>query len=200
MARNRARSAARRERAAGPAILRMRGLRWVPVPLAVLAAVIGALVMGAFQGQMASANAHQTGYRSGGLALSVDTMRWMPNMKPTSSGYQMPASMMPGMQPAGDNRLHVEISLGNVTTSVQRYSITDFTVSSPGGKPLHADSVAHSNTPVSADLAPGFETTTDIYFDIPAQQSKHLILKWSHGGSVVFIPVNTNGNPSTMRM
>src|SRR6202046_5845901 len=79
MARNRARSAARRGRAAGPAILRMPGLRWVPVPLAALGAGIGVLVMGSFQGQVAEVNAHQVGYRAGGLALSVDTMYWMGN-------------------------------------------------------------------------------------------------------------------------
>lgn len=167
-----------------------RGLRWVPVPLAVLAAAIGMLVMGSFQGQVASANAHQTGYRAGGIALSVETMQWMMNMKP-GGGYQMPASMMPGFQAVGDDRLRVEVNLSNVTTSTQPYSIFDFTISSPGGKTWHIDSVEHSNTPMSAHLAPGFGTNIDIYFDIPAKQSKHLILKWSHGGTTVSIPVNT---------
>lgn len=177
----------------------LRGLRWVPVPLAVLAAAIGALVMGSFQGQVASANAHQTGYRAGGLALSVETMQWMMNMKP-SGGYQMPASMMPGFQSVGDDRLRVEVNLSNVTTSTQPYSITDFTISSPGGKTWHIDSVEHSNTLLSADLAPGFGTNVDIYFDIPAKKSKHLILKWSHGGTTVSIPVNTGNMSANMKM
>lgn len=178
---------------------RLPGLRWVPVPLAVLAAVIGALVMGSFQGQVASANAHETGYREGGLALSVETMQWMMNMSP-STGYQMPGSMMEGFQKVGDDRLRVEVNLSNVTTSVQPYSIGDFTISGRGGKTYHLDSMVHSNTPVSADLAPGFGTNIDIYFDIPSQQSKHLILRWSHGGTTVSIPVNTNSSATTMKM
>jgi hypothetical protein len=85
----------------------MPGLRWVPVPLAALAAVIGVLVMGSFQGQVAEANAHQSGYRAGGLALSVDTMYWMsnnmtglgPGQQGVANGFSMPASEMPGIQP-----------------------------------------------------------------------------------------------------
>jgi hypothetical protein len=202
MARNRTRSSARRERPAGLAILRMPGLRWVPVPLAALAAVIGVLVMGSFQGQVASANAHQTGYRAGGLALSVGTMTWMMNMKP-SQGYQMPASEMPGMQSVGDNRLRVEVSLSNATTSLQRYSTTDFTVSGPGGKTWKTvgQLQEHSDQPASADLEPGFGTTIDLYFDIPSKQTKNLTLKWSRGGTTVSIPVNTGGGmPSGMHM
>jgi len=170
------------------------------VPLAVLAAAIGMLVMGSFQGQVASANAHQTGYRAGGIALSVQTMQWMMNMGSSGGGYQMPASMMPGFQSVGEDRLRVEVNLSNVTTSTQPYSITDFTISSPGGKTWHIDSVAHSNTPLSAHLAPGFGTNIDIYFDVPAKQSKHLILKWSHGGTTVSIPVNTSKMPANMKM
>lgn len=201
MARNRARSAAGRERAAGLAILRMPGLRWIPVPLATLAAVIGVLVMGSFQGQVASANAHQTGYRAGGLALSVDAMTWMMNMEP-SKGYQMPTSMMPGMQMVGDNRLRVEVSLSNTTTSLQRYSIANFTVSGPGGKTWKTvgQLQQHSDQPASADLEPGFRTTIDLYFDIPSKQTKNLTLKWSRSGTTVSIPVNTSGMPSGMKM
>jgi hypothetical protein len=178
----------------------LRGLRWVPVPLAVLAAVIGALVMGSFQGQQASANAHQTGYRAGGLALSVDTMAWMMNMTPTK-GYQMPASMTPGMQPVGDNRLRVEVSLSDVTTDVQRYSVTDFSLSGPGGKIWKVDGPGHSDMATSAVLEPGFQTTVDLYFDIPAKKSKNLTLKWSRGGTTVSIPVNTGtAGPHSMHM
>jgi hypothetical protein len=210
MARNRARGAVRRERAAGPAILRMPGLRWVPVPLAVLAAVIGMLVMGSFQGQVAEANAHQPpGYRAGGLALAVDTMYWMsnnmtglgPGQKGVPDGFGMPPSEMPGIQPEGDNRLRIEVALSNVTTGMQRYSTTDFTLAGAGGKTWHVDPQGLSVMAGSAKLAPGFQATVDIYFDITASASKHLVLKWSRGGTTVSIPVQIGGASSAgMRM
>jgi hypothetical protein len=210
MARDRARGAARRERAAGSAILRMPGLRWVPVPLAVLAAVIGMLVMGSFQGQVAEANAHQSpGYRAGGLALAVDTMYWMsnnmtglgPGQKGVPDGFGMPASEMPGIQPEGDNRLRIEVALSNVTTGMQRYSTTDFTLAGPGGKTWHVDPQGLSVMAGSAKLAPGFQATVDIYFDVTASASKHLVLKWSRGGTTVSIPVQIGGASSAgMRM
>src|SRR5579859_2455286 len=107
-------------------------LRWVPVPLAVLAAAIGLLVMGTFQGQVAAANANRPGYQAGGLNLSVGTMLWMSNdmtgqgpLNKGTKGYSMAPSMMPGMQTVGEDRLRVEVSLSNTTGDVQRYSIND---------------------------------------------------------------------------
>jgi hypothetical protein len=205
MARNRTRSSAKRKQ---PAILRMPGLRWVPVPLAALAAVIGVLVMGSFQGQSAEANAHQTGYRAGGLAMSVDEMSWLSNNmtgegpgQKVPSGFSMPASEMPGIQPVGDNRLRVEVALSNVTTSMQRYSTTDFTLVTQGGKTFKVNGQEHSDYPASASLAPGFQETVDAFFDIPAQQSNHLTLKWSRGGTTVSIPVTIGaGSMQGMRM
>ncbi|HEY7142828.1 MAG TPA: hypothetical protein VH637_01150 [Streptosporangiaceae bacterium] len=178
---------------------RLGGLRWVPIPLAIFAAVIGALVMGSFQGQVAAANATQTGYRAGGLAMSVDTTLWMMNMK-QPNGYQMPQSEMPGMQSTGDDRLRVEVSLSNVTTSLQRYSTTDFSLASPGGKTWKVNGQGFSTLPASANLEPGFGTTIDLYFDVPAKNSKNLTLKWSRGGTTVSIPVNTGGMPRGMKM
>jgi Domain of unknown function (DUF4352) len=202
MARNRTRGADRRERSrAATAATRFPGLRWVPVPLAALAVVIGVLLMGSFQGQVAAANAHQPpGYRAGGLSLTVGTMLWMMNMKP-SGGYQMPSSMMPGLQKVGDNRLRVEVSLSNVSTSPQWYSANQFSLVAPGGKtwPLSVDT--HNVQPMSGELEPGFETTIDMYFDVPAKNSKNLSLKWARGGTTVSVPVNTGGTGAgTMHM
>ncbi|HEY2550676.1 MAG TPA: hypothetical protein VGI64_08870 [Streptosporangiaceae bacterium] len=206
MAGNRARRAARRERAAGRGILRMPGLRWVPVPLAGLAAMIGVLVVGSFQGQAAEANAQRPpGYRAGGLSLSIDAMYWMsndmtglgPGQKGVRNGYSMPASEMPGIQPEGDNRLRVEVGLSNVTARVQRYSTTDFTLAGAGGKTWKVDSQGLSVMAASAALAPGFQSTVDVYFDIPAQSSKHLTLKWTRDGTTVSIPVSTGSASSS---
>jgi hypothetical protein len=184
-------------------------LRWVPAPLAILAAVIGALVMGSFQGQVAAANARRPpGYQAGGLALSVTTMLWMSNdmsgqgpVKGQSQGFSMAPSMMPGIQAVGENRLRVEVSLSNVTGDMQRYSIGDFSLAGSGSNTWKADGVGHSDLPPSANLQPGFGTTIELYFDVPAKQSKHLTLKWSRGGTTVSIPVHIDdGQPGPMRM
>jgi Domain of unknown function (DUF4352) len=109
----------------------------------------------------------------------------------------MPSSMMPGMQPVGDNRLRVEVDLSNVTGSVQQYSTTDFTLSAPGGKTWQVNSQEHSALPASADLQPGFRTTVDVYFDIPASDSKNLTLHWSRGGRTISMPVKTGSAASS---
>jgi hypothetical protein len=57
---------------------RLRGLRWVPVPLALLAVTMGLLVMGSMQGQ-AEADLASHPNQAGGLSLTVDTMLWMSN-------------------------------------------------------------------------------------------------------------------------
>ena len=186
---------------------RLRSLRWVPVPLALLAAVLGVLVMGSMQGRAAADLASHPN-EAGGLSLNVDTMLWMsndmsgsgappdPSSSANSPGYSMPSSMMPGMQPIGDDRLRVEVDLSNVSGSVQQYSTTDFTLSAPRGKTWQVNSQEHSSQPGSADLQPGFGTTADLYFDIPASDSKHLTLHWSRGGRTISMPVSTNGSPS----
>ena len=192
---------------------RLHGLRWVPVPLALLAAMLGVLVMGSMQGRAAADLAKEPN-QAGGLSLSVDTMGWMSNdmggngapqaaPAPADSpgGYTMPDSMMPGMQPTGDNRLRVEVDLSNVTSSVQQYSTTDFSLSGPGGKTWKVNGQEHSAQPASADLQPGFRTTVDVYFDVPASNSKNLTLHWSRGGRTISMPVNTGGKgPGTMHM
>jgi hypothetical protein len=202
------RSGGRRARKKGRSTpgARLRGLRWVPVPLAILAAALGVLVFGSVQGQAAADLAsHPT--EAGGLSLTVDTMLWLsddmtgsgnPNAAPApGDAYAMPASMMPGMQPAGDNRLRVEVDLANVTSSAEQYATTDFTLSAPGGQTWKVDGQDHSALPASAYLRPGFSTTVDVYFDVPAADSKHLTLHWSRAGRTISIPVNTTGKPSS---
>ncbi len=203
----RAREASRSVRGA-----RLRGLRWVPVPLALLAAMLGLLVVGSMQGRAAADLAKEPS-QADGLGITVNTMVWMsndmagsgaPQAAPApgdSAGYSMPDSMMPGMQPTGDNRLRVEVDLSNVTSSVQQYSTTDFSLSGPGGKTWKVNGQEHSVMPASANLQPGFRTTVDVYFDIPASDSKNLTLRWSRGGRTISLPVNTGGTgPGTMHM
>jgi hypothetical protein len=190
--------AAKRAKRAGP---RLPGLLWVPVPLAVLVTVLGWLVIGSLLGQHAAANdQHAHGYQAGGLALDVQAMGWMSNDMgdgpvQVPQGYSMPSSMMPGMQKTGDNRLHLEFSLSNTTSSVQRYSMSEFRVVAPGGQSWKLSStggIGHA-VPIETVLQPGFRTIVDAYFDIPAKQSKNLTVEWSRDGTTVDIPVSTNG-------
>ena len=196
---------------------RLRGLRWVPVPLALLVVALG---LGARQGQAAADLASHPN-EAGGLSLSVDTMLWMSNdMSGTGApasanvpgqaapapadspaGFSMPDSEMPGMQTTGDDRLRIEVDLNNVSGRVQQYSLTNFTLSAPGGKTWQVNGQEHSNQPASANLQPGFATTVDVYFDIPAANVKNLTLHWSRGGRTISTPVNTGGQaPAGMHM
>jgi len=209
MARNRARNADRRAHqvAAPTSAQRLSGLRWVPVPLAVLLAALGWLVFGSVLGQHAFASVHE-GPHAGGLGLSVNTMLWMDddmaNMdgapaatgslgtaKTGSGGFVMPASMMPGLKTVGDKRLRVEVVIKNLTTKPQQYALTEFSLH---GKGHHSWALLQNGATrgqvLSAPLGVGFETTVDLYFDVPTRQAKHLTLQWSHGGDTVSIPVH----------
>ncbi len=189
---------------------RLPGLRWVPIPLAVLVAVIGTMVIGSLQGQVSAASANQAPrYNAGGLSLTVGTTNWMDDSmtgqpakqgKQASQGYSMPSSEMPGMQALGDNRLRVEVDLSNISGDVERYSMTDFTLVSQGGKTWKVDPQGNSSQPASAILEPGFGTIIDFYFDLPAKNSKNLTLKWSRDGTTISIPVNTGTAPEGMHM
>ena len=109
MARNRTRGADRRKqpRKAETAAQWMPGLRWVPVPLAILLAVIGWLVFGSALGQHALASAHAAP-QQGGMQLTMNQVVWMaddmtdPTAKVKPYRFQMPQSMMPVMQTGGD--------------------------------------------------------------------------------------------------
>lgn len=202
------RSAAKRRLRPGPsravASTRFPGLRWVPAPLAVLAAAIGALVIGSLQGQVSAANANQAPrYEAGGISVTIGAMNWMDNSMTgqpvtkgaSSKGYSMPSSEMPGMQAIGDDRLRVEVDLSNVSSDLQRYSMNDFSLVSPGGKTWHVVPQGNSNQPAAANLRPGFGTIIDMYFDMPAKYSKHLKLIWTSDGVTKTIPVNPGAAP-----
>ena len=202
MARNRTRSADGRDRPrktprkAARAAPRMPGLRLVPVPLAILLAVIGWLVFGSALGQHALASSH-AGPEQGGMGLTVNQTVWMaddmgdPAAPGVKGQFQMPQSMMPGMQAVGAKRLRVELYLRNISNTIQRYGLAEFRLLGTGHQswsPL--DNAATRGAPLSAVLGPGFQTTTDLYFDLPASQRGQLRLEWEHGGHVIDIPLH----------
>jgi hypothetical protein len=200
MARNRTRGADRHRRSR--AALSLPGLRWVPVPLAVLMAVMGWLVFGSVLGQHAVASAH-AGSEAGGLGLTVNQVVWMaddmgnPGQATTKNSFKMPASMMPGMPTGGDKRLRVELYLRNISTSPQRYGLAEFRLFGTAGRswpPL--DNAATRGAALSAVLDPNFQATVDLYFDLPASQGNRLSLEWENGGTTVKIPVHVDGSDS----
>jgi hypothetical protein len=205
MSRNRNAGADRRgrPRTAKKSASGLSGLRWVPVPLAMLAAALGWLVLGGAVGQhaaTAAAKAEQ-GFDAGGLQLKVDTMLWMSNdmsgqgpvKNKNPNGFKMPTSMMPGMQVAGNNRLRVEFSVSNVSRANQAYYVRAFRVVTPNGKSYGPNNNDGSTQPTKAILRPGFGTIFDLYYDVPVGASKGLNIEWTHGGTTVTFPVDTNG-------
>jgi hypothetical protein len=178
-----------------------RGLRWLPLPLAVAAAVVGWAVLGDTLNQHAGAHVHA--YEAGGLSLSVDQMVWMSNdmsgqgpLASKSQGFAMDPAMMPGMQAANDNRLRVEVTLRNVSADEQRYAFSDFHVVALNGQSWGtSDDGGHILNNV-AMLGPGYQATVDLYFDIPVTQATNdLSVEWSRAGNTVEIPVDTSGTP-----
>jgi hypothetical protein len=204
MAGNRNRRAERRERrqASKKAATRFIGLRWVPVPLAMLLAVLGWLVFGTVLGQQAVASSH-AGLQAGGLKLTVNQVLWMsddmnnPGQATDPNSFTMPDSMMPGMQTNGDKRLRLELYIHNISTSGQQYAWNEFRLFGTGGKswaPL--DNAATREAVQAATLAPGFQTTIDLYFDVPASQGNRLSAEFEHGGTTVTFPVHVSGSGS----
>jgi len=181
----------------------MPGLRWVPVPLALLFAAIGWLMLGSSVGQHAASAAAKAaqGFDAGGLQASVDTMMWMSNdmsgqgpvKNNNPNGFKMPSSMMPGMQVAGNNRLRIELSVSNDSSVNQQYYVRAFRIVTPNGQSYGPNNNDGSTQPTTAILRPGFGTIIDMYYDLPAGASKGLNVEWTHGGQTVTFPVDTNG-------
>lgn len=206
MARNRIRGADQRERhrkatASGPA---MPGLRWVPVPLAVLMVMLGWLVFGSAIGQHALASAH-AGPEQGGMGLTVNQAVWMaddmssPGQSMSAGQFQMPASMMPGFQAAGDKRLRIEIYLRDTSSSPQVYGLAEFRLLGTGKQSWPpVDNSATRGAVLGATLDPGFQATIDLYFDLPASQRGQLRLEWEHGGHAMTIPLHVGTSMAGM--
>ncbi len=176
------------------------GIRWIPVPLAVLVAAVGWLIYGTVLGQSAAAQADHHGDTAGGLQIAVQQMGWMSNDMtgngpvPVPSGFAMDPGMMPGMQSANDNRLQLEVTLKNVTSSIQTYHMSDFRVVGQGGQSWPEISTAGQNTYANQGaIEPDFSVALAVYFDIPMKQSKGLSIEWSRGGATVDIPVDIGG-------
>ena len=117
----------------------------------------------------------------------------------TPGQYQMPSSMMPGFQAAGDKRLRVELYLRDISNSKQVYGLAEFRLIGTGKQSWPpVDNSASRGAVLGATLDPGFQATIDLYFDLPASQHGQLKLEWEHGGHVMFIPLHVGASMAGM--
>ena len=177
-----------------------QGVRWLPIPVALAAAVVGWFVLGDTLGQHDGAHVHS--YQAGGLSLSVNQMAWMSNdmsgqgpLASKSQGFAMDPSMMPGFQSVSDNRLRLEVTLSNGTGDPQQYAQSDFRVVAPDGESWGVSDDGGSITQKVSTLGSGYQEVVDLYFDIPTTYTKNLSIVWSRAGNQVEIPVDTSGKP-----
>jgi hypothetical protein len=178
-----------------------QGVRWLPIPLAVAAALVGWVVLGGTLGPHADGHVHS--YEAGGLSLSVDQMVWMSNdmsgqgpLASKSQGFAMDPSMMPGFQTVDNNRLRLQVTFRNGSPDAQQYATSDFHVVAPDGQSWAVSDDGGNVLHKVATLGSGYAATIDLYFDIPTSQTKNLSIEWSRDGSTVEIPVDTSGKPS----
>jgi len=135
---------------------------------------------------------------AGDLSLQIQGTSWIthddvggPTPPAVEHGFQMPASMMPGMPEHGTHRLYVEAVLSNIGQSQASYSPGEFTARAPGGGTWHLNQPAAFAPGV---LAPGQERSLDLFFDIPESQVA-TELAWTHDGLTQSIPVDSRPPP-----
>ncbi len=113
----------------------------------------------------------------------------------------MPASEMPGMQTVGEKRLRVEFYLRNISDKPQVYGLVEFRLLGTGKQswpPL--DNAAIRGSVLAARLDPGFQSTVDLYFDLPSAQHGALRLEWEHNGHLMTIPLHVGTAGSMVGM
>jgi mono/diheme cytochrome c family protein len=95
-------------------------------------------------------------------------------------GYQMPASMTPGMPLAGQERLAVEVSVRNTSRQRQELDVEELELVSTDDAvwPAVSSEVGH------VMLAPGEGVSTVVQFDVPEKLSSARLV-WTRGGARV---------------
>jgi hypothetical protein len=135
--------------------------------------------------------------RSGDLSLQIQDSGWITHdtiggaTPAPETGFQMPASMMPGMPDEGKHRLYLEVVLEDVGQSRAAFAPQEFTLRTPqgGSWPL--------NQPPSfgrASLEPGQTRSLDLMFDIPDTVSQ-VALAWAHDGDTQQLSIDSRPPP-----
>src|SRR5258708_37424054 len=129
---------------------------------------------------------------AGNLVLELQNAGWIthddiggPTPADATDGFQMPASMMPGMPDHGVHRLYLEAVISDVGSSDAAYTPREFSVRAPDGATW---ALSSPSTFVAGSLQPGQTRSLDLLFDVPEAVTA-LQLQWTHDGQVQLVPV-----------
>jgi hypothetical protein len=121
-----------------------------------------------------------------GLTATVSRAVWIGMDMPTeTSGYQMPAGMMPGMPADGYQRLSVTVGVVNTGGGTRQVHVADeFTLRSADGKSWKAVVNTFGELP---RLGPDNGVTGELYFDVPQADAEtlsqaRLWIEWNYEG------------------
>jgi hypothetical protein len=135
---------------------------------------------------------------AGDLVLELQGAGWIthddiggPVPASVANGFQMPASMMPGMPDPGIHRLYLEAVLSNTGAAEAGFAPRDFSVRSTSGATWPLDQPA---TFEAASLRPGQTRSLDMLFDVPDSVSQ-LVLVWQHSGQLQSVQVGATPPP-----
>ena len=135
---------------------------------------------------------------SGDLVLELQNAGWIthddiggPVPASVQNGFQMPASMMPGMPDPGIHRLYLEAVVSNTGASEAAFAPRDFSVRSRSGATWQLNQPA---TFRAASLQPGQTRSLDLLFDVPDTVAD-LDLVWAHAGQLQAAPVDAAPPP-----
>lgn len=130
---------------------------------------------------------------AGDLSLQVQNSAWIthddvggPTPAGLPAGFQMPASMMPGMPDHGAHRLYLEAVLSDIGQADASFGPQEFSVRARDGRTWPLNQPA-SFTPGS--LRPGQQRSLDLLFDMPESVSD-VVLTWTHGGELQSISID----------
>ena len=135
---------------------------------------------------------------AGDLVLELQNAGWIthddiggPVPASVQNGFQMPASMMPGMPNPGTHRLYLEAVVSNTGSSDAAFAPRDFSVRSTSGATWPLNQPA---TFQAASLQPGQTRSLDLLFDVPDSVAD-LDLVWAHAGQLQAAPVGATPPP-----
>ena len=135
--------------------------------------------------------------RIGDLSLQIQDSGWITHdsiggaTPAPEQGFQMPASMMPGMPDEGRHRLYLEVVLQNAGSSGASFAPQEFALRAPDGRSWPLDQPASFDR---TTLQPGQTRSLDLYFDIPDTVAQ-VQLAWAHDGDTEQLAIDSRPPP-----